>query len=100
MLFQEDIFALIRLVRISLAGLNVYKASGIYIGMSSPDVMEGRKLSRFEVTRIISARALQIAQGSPTFVEPPRGVIDPLEIAKLEWEKGLIPIEARKRVNY
>lgn len=59
-----------------------------------------RLLSRFEITRVISARALQIAQGSPTYLEPPKGMIDPLEIAKLEWEKGLIPIEARKRVSY
>ncbi len=52
--------------------------------------------TRYEKTRIISARALQIAQGSPALVDLPKGVVKPVEIAKLEWEAGVIPIDIKK----
>lgn len=52
--------------------------------------------TRFEKTRIISARALQIAQGSPVLVKVPKDVIEPIDIAKLEWEAGVIPIDIKK----
>jgi DNA-directed RNA polymerase subunit K/omega len=52
--------------------------------------------TKFERTRIISARALQIAQGSPVLVSIPRDFIEPIEIAKLEWEAGVIPIDIKK----
>ncbi|MBU0899154.1 MAG: DNA-directed RNA polymerase subunit K [Nanoarchaeota archaeon] len=51
--------------------------------------------SRYEKTRLISARALQIAQGSPILVSVPKNIIDPIEIAKLEWEADVIPIDIR-----
>ena len=57
---------------------------------------DGRR-SRYEKTRIISARALQIAQGSPVLVKVPKAKINPMEIALMEWEKGLIPIETKKK---
>lgn len=53
--------------------------------------------SRYEKTRILSARVLQIAQGSPVLVDVPKGMIDPLETAKLEWEAGVIPIDIKMR---
>jgi DNA-directed RNA polymerase subunit K len=58
--------------------------------------MEEREYTRYEKTRIIAARALQIAQGSPVLV---RGGSDltPIDLAKLEWEKGLIPIDIKKK---
>jgi DNA-directed RNA polymerase subunit K/omega len=49
------------------------------------------ELTRFEVTRILGARALQIAMGSPVMVEV-RGDESPLEIAKREFEEGVIPV--------
>jgi DNA-directed RNA polymerase subunit K len=56
------------------------------------------KYTRFEKARIIGARALQIKNGAPILIEVPKGVIDPLEIAILEFEKGVIPITVlRKR---
>ena len=58
--------------------------------------MEERKYTRYEKTRIISARALQIAQGSPVLVKATKDT-SPIELAKLEWEKGLIPIDIKKR---
>ena len=55
-----------------------------------------RHKTRFEKTRIISARALQIAQGSPVLIKVPRDMNEPLDIAKLEWEAGVIPIDIKK----
>ncbi len=54
-------------------------------------------VSKYEKVRIISARALQIAQGAPPLVKVPKNVINPVDIANLEFEEGVIPIEARKR---
>jgi DNA-directed RNA polymerase subunit K/omega len=56
-----------------------------------------REYTRYEKARIISARALQIAQGAPVLIKVPKGVTDPKEIAKLEWEAGVIPIDVKKR---
>jgi DNA-directed RNA polymerase subunit K/omega len=55
-----------------------------------------RKYSKFEKTRIISARALQIAQGSPVLVDLPKGHFKPIDIAMLEWDEGVIPIDIKK----
>jgi DNA-directed RNA polymerase subunit K/omega len=51
--------------------------------------------TRYEKTRIISARALQISQGSPVLINVPRGVTKPIEIAEMEWKAGVIPIGIR-----
>ncbi len=59
--------------------------------------MEQRKYTRYEKTRIISARALQIAQGSPVLVSVPKGLIEPSKIAELEWEAGVIPIDIKPK---
>ena len=56
-----------------------------------------KRTSKFESVRIIAARALQISQGAPILIKIPKGMSDPTEIAKLEYEEGLVPIEARKR---
>ncbi|WP_457549052.1 DNA-directed RNA polymerase subunit K [Archaeoglobus sp.] len=53
------------------------------------------KYTRFEKARIIGARALQIALGAPVLIETDK--TDPLEIAKEEFEKGVIPITVRRR---
>jgi len=58
--------------------------------------MEKKEYSKFEKTRIISARALQIAQGSPVFVDIPKGEFKPIDIAILEWDRGLIPIDIKR----
>lgn len=55
--------------------------------------------TRFEKTRIISARALQISQGSPVLVSVPKNFTEPIEIAKLEWEAGVIPIDIKEKVE-
>jgi len=53
--------------------------------------------TRFEKARIIGARALQISMGAPsTLAKIPKEVIDPVEIAMLEFEEGAIPITVRR----
>ena len=52
--------------------------------------------TRFERARIIGARALQISMGAPILLEVPKGVVDPIEIAEVEFEKGVIPITVKR----
>jgi len=53
--------------------------------------------TRFEKARIIGARALQLSMGAPsTLAKIPRDVIDPIEIAMLEFKEGAIPITVKR----
>lgn len=52
--------------------------------------------NRFEKARIIGARALQISLGAPTLVKVPPELIDPIKIAQLEYENGVIPITVKR----
>jgi len=54
------------------------------------------KYTRFEKARIIGARALQIAMGAPILIKVPRGMVDPVEIAKREFEANVIPITVKR----
>ena len=54
------------------------------------------KYTRFEKARIIGARALQISMGAPSLIKIPKGVIEPIEIAMLEFEGGAIPITVKR----
>ena len=52
------------------------------------------KLTRFEVARIISARALQIALGAPVLVKSDK--IDAIELAKEEFRRKVVPVTIRR----
>jgi len=52
------------------------------------------RLTRFEVARIISARALQIALGAPVLVKSDK--TDAIELAKEEFRKMLVPVTIRR----
>lgn len=54
------------------------------------------KYTRFERARIIGARALQISLGAPLLVDVSPDVIDPIEIAIVEFEKGVIPMTVKR----
>jgi DNA-directed RNA polymerase subunit K len=54
------------------------------------------KYTRFEKARIIGARALQVSLGAPVLLEIPEKMIDPIQIAMLEFEKGVIPITVKR----
>lgn len=45
---------------------------------------------------MIGARALQISLGAPIFVKIPEAMIDPIDIALVEYEKGVIPITVKR----
>jgi DNA-directed RNA polymerase subunit K len=51
---------------------------------------------RFEKARVIGARALQIKMGAPVLVSV-KTDISALEIAKLEFEKDVIPITVKRK---
>ena len=50
------------------------------------------KYTRFEKARIIGARSLQISMGAPIFLKISKTMIDPVDIAIEEFNKGVIPI--------
>ncbi|PYB67900.1 MULTISPECIES: DNA-directed RNA polymerase subunit K [unclassified Thermoplasma] len=54
------------------------------------------KYTKFEKARIIGARALQIAMGAPVIIDVPKNMIDPVDIAMLEFENNVIPITIKK----
>lgn len=54
------------------------------------------RYTRFERARIIGARALQISMGAPILLEVPAGTVDPIEIADIEFRKGVIPITVKR----
>jgi len=58
------------------------------------------KYTRFEKARIIGARALQISMGAPLLIKPPPDVVDPIQLAIIEFEKGVIPITIRRRGKF
>jgi DNA-directed RNA polymerase subunit K len=65
--------------------------------------MEGRRmffydgLTRFEKTRIIAARALQVSMGAPILIKT--DAHDPKEIARVEFEKNVLPITIRREMT-
>ena len=50
------------------------------------------KYTKFEKARIIGARALQLAYGAPPLVKVPSGIVNPIDLAEAEFDKGVIPI--------
>ena len=50
-------------------------------------------LTKYERTRIIGVRALQLSYGAPPLVDPRAvGSASPLDIAKYEVDNGLLPV--------
>jgi DNA-directed RNA polymerase subunit K len=54
------------------------------------------KFTRYERARIIGARALQIAMGAPVLIDVDKK--EPIDIALMELEKGVIPITVKRTV--
>ena len=53
---------------------------------------DNMKYTRFEKARMIGARALQITMGAPVLIKVGKEMIDPVNIAQKEFEKGVLPI--------
>ncbi len=70
---------------------------GLYHRSVLTDIlMVAMSYTRFEKARIIGARALQISMGAPILVEPPKELIDPIDIATLEFQREIIPITVKR----
>ena len=54
------------------------------------------KYTKYEKARIIGARALQISMGAPILIKRPKDLYNPIEIAKMEMEKGVLPITVKR----
>ncbi|MBS3175034.1 DNA-directed RNA polymerase subunit K [Candidatus Woesearchaeota archaeon] len=59
------------------------------------------KLTKYEKARLIGARALQISMGAPFMLDLKEADLEkinynPIEIAKLELLKGVLPMEIRR----
>ncbi len=57
--------------------------------------------TKYEKARIIGARALQIAMGAPLLIKMAKDelkkiMFSPIEIAKKEFDTGLLPITIRR----
>ncbi len=59
--------------------------------------MSETKFTRYERARIIGARALQISMGAPVLIDV--GRMEPIDIALMELEKGVIPITVKRTVK-
>jgi len=62
-------------------------------------------MTKYEKARIIGSRALQIAMGAPFLVDLNPEALErirynPIEIAKIELEKGVIPIAIRRTLPH
>jgi DNA-directed RNA polymerase subunit K len=57
------------------------------------------KYTRFERARIIGARALQISMGAPILIDFPKGIVDPIEIATMEFGRSVLPITVKRELE-
>jgi len=55
--------------------------------------------TKFEKARIIGARALQLAYGAPPLIKVPEGMLNPLDLAEMEFDKNVIPITILKETS-
>jgi len=60
-----------------------------------------REFTRYEISRILGARALQIAMNAPLLVKIEKEKLekinfDPLKIAEIEFESGILPISVNR----
>lgn len=63
--------------------------------------MSNINYTKYEKARVIGARALQIAMGAPVLLKLSKAELEkinysPITIAKLEFEKGIMPIMIKR----
>ena len=54
------------------------------------------ELNKYERSRILGARALQIDLGAPILIKVPNGMSNPLDIALLEYTQDALPIAVNR----
>lgn len=62
---------------------------------------EKEKFTKYEKARMLGSRALQISMGAPFLIKLSKEELEkmrfsPLEIAKLEYKKGIIPLTIKR----
>ena len=55
-----------------------------------------KEFTKFEVARIIGARALQLSMGAPLLIKRPKDVYNTVFIAKEEFKAGVLPISVKR----
>jgi DNA-directed RNA polymerase subunit K len=55
--------------------------------------------TKYEIARLIGVRALQVRMGAPILLKLPKAMEKPIEIAKLEFEKNVLPITVKRTVK-
>ncbi|MFH1786402.1 MAG: DNA-directed RNA polymerase subunit K [archaeon] len=56
--------------------------------------------TKYEVARIVGARALQISMGAPVLVKVPKALYDSIDIAKFEFDQGATPLTIKRIMPY
>ncbi len=57
-----------------------------------------KKITRYEKSRVVGARALQISMGAPILTRITSELQDPIRIAELELQKRVLPITIRRKL--
>jgi DNA-directed RNA polymerase subunit K len=81
---------------LTAAALSVAGGSDRVTDPSTVRPLGAAEYTRFERARILGARALQISLGAPILTDVPPTLVDPVEIAELEFAAGRIPITVRR----
>jgi DNA-directed RNA polymerase subunit K len=68
------------------------------------DIGKSEGFTKYERARLIGARALQISQGAPLLLKLSEDDLkvlhyNPIEIAKREFEAGILPLDVRREVR-
>ena len=50
------------------------------------------ELTKYEIARLVGARALQLSMGAPPLIKLDKGRLSFINIAELELDKGVIPL--------
>ncbi|MFW9830221.1 MAG: DNA-directed RNA polymerase subunit K [Candidatus Thorarchaeota archaeon] len=56
------------------------------------------RMTRYEKSRVVGARALQISMGAPILTRIDSSYTDPIRIAELELQKRVLPITIRRKL--
>ena len=52
--------------------------------------------TKYEIARIIGARALQLAMGAPLLINRPQDMMETVVIATTEFTNGVLPITVKR----
>lgn len=52
--------------------------------------------TKYEIARIIGARALQLSMGAPMLIKKPENLFDPVKLAEVELKQGVLPLSIKR----